>query len=135
VHYVQANAESLPFPDNTFDAVTMAFGLRNVTHKDQALCSMQRVLRPGGRAVILEFSHLSMPLLQRLYDSYSFNLIPWLGKLVASDRESYQYLVESIRRHPDQETLRAMMAEARFDSIDYYNLSGGIVAVHRGYKF
>lgn len=135
VRYVQANAESLPFPDNTFDAVTIAFGLRNVTHKDRALSSMQRVLRPGGCALILEFSHLSMPLLQRLYDAYSFDVLPWLGKLITGDRASYQYLVESIRRHPDQETLKAMMGNAGFDAIDYYNLSGGIVAVHRGYKF
>ncbi len=135
VRFVQANAESLPFPDNTFDAVTIAFGLRNVTHKDQALASMQRVLRPGGCAVILEFSHLSMPLMQRLYDAYSFNVLPWLGKLVTGDRASYQYLVESIRRHPDQEELEAMMENAGFDSTTCYNLSGGIVAVHRGYKF
>jgi demethylmenaquinone methyltransferase/2-methoxy-6-polyprenyl-1,4-benzoquinol methylase len=134
VQYVQANAESLPFPDNTFDVVTIAFGLRNVTHKDQALASMRRVLQPGGRVVILEFSQLVMPLLQRLYDSYSFNVLPWLGKLVVGDAESYRYLLESIRRHPDQETLKRMMESAGFDLIAYYNLSGGIAAVHCGYK-
>lgn len=134
VQYVQANAESLPFPDNTFDVVTIAFGLRNVTHKDQALTSMHRVLQPGGRVVILEFSQLVMPLLQRLYDSYSFNVLPWLGKLVVGDAESYRYLLESIRRHPDQETLKSMLESAGFDLIAYYNLSGGIAAVHCGYK-
>ncbi len=134
VQYVQANAESLPFPDNTFDVVTIAFGLRNVTHKDQSLASMHRVLQPGGRVVILEFSQLVMPLLQRLYDSYSFNVLPWLGKLVVGDAESYRYLLESIRRHPDQETLKSMMESAGFDLIAYYNLSGGIAAVHCGYK-
>jgi demethylmenaquinone methyltransferase / 2-methoxy-6-polyprenyl-1,4-benzoquinol methylase len=134
VQYVQANAESLPFPDNTFDVVTIAFGLRNVTHKDQALASMRRVLQPGGRVVILEFSQLVMPLLQRLYDSYSFNVLPWLGKLVVGDAESYRYLLESIRRHPDQKTLKRMMESAGFDLITYYNLSGGIAAVHCGYK-
>ena len=134
VQYVQADAESLPFPDNTFDVVTIAFGLRNVTHKDQALASMHRVLQPGGRVVILEFSQLVMPLLQRLYDSYSFNVLPWLGKLVVGDAESYRYLLESIRRHPDQETLKSMMESAGFDLIAYYNLSGGIAAVHCGYK-
>jgi demethylmenaquinone methyltransferase / 2-methoxy-6-polyprenyl-1,4-benzoquinol methylase len=134
VQYVQANAESLPFPDNTFDVVTIAFGLRNVTHKDQALTSMHRVLQPGGRVVILEFSQLVMPLLQRLYDSYSFNVLPWLGKLVVGDAESYRYLLESIRRHPDQKTLKSMMESAGFDLIAYYNLSGGIAAVHCGYK-
>jgi demethylmenaquinone methyltransferase/2-methoxy-6-polyprenyl-1,4-benzoquinol methylase len=134
VQYVQANAESLPFPDNTFDVVTIAFGLRNVTHKDQALASMHRVLQPGGRVVILEFSQLVMPLLQRLYDSYSFNVLPWLGKLVVGDAESYRYLLESIRRHPGQETLKSMMESAGFDLIAYYNLSGGIAAVHCGYK-
>jgi demethylmenaquinone methyltransferase/2-methoxy-6-polyprenyl-1,4-benzoquinol methylase len=134
VQYVQANAESLPFPDNTFDVVTIAFGLRNVTHKDQALASMRRVLQPGGRVVILEFSQLVMPLLQRLYDSYSFTVLPWLGKLVVGDAESYRYLLESIRRHPDQETLKSLMESAGFDLIAYYNLSGGIAAVHCGYK-
>jgi demethylmenaquinone methyltransferase/2-methoxy-6-polyprenyl-1,4-benzoquinol methylase len=134
VQYVQANAESLPFPDNTFDVVTIAFGLRNVTHKDQALTSMHRVLQPGGKVVILEFSQLVMPLLQRLYDSYSFNVLPWLGKLVVGDAESYRYLLESIRRHPDQKTLKSMMESAGFDLIAYYNLSGGIAAVHCGYK-
>jgi demethylmenaquinone methyltransferase/2-methoxy-6-polyprenyl-1,4-benzoquinol methylase len=134
VQYVQADAESLPFPDNTFNVVTIAFGLRNVTHKDQALASMYRVLQPGGRVVILEFSQLVMPLLQRLYDSYSFTVLPWLGKLVVGDAESYRYLLESIRRHPDQETLKSMMESAGFDLITYYNLSGGIAAVHCGYK-
>lgn len=135
VGYVQGNAECLPFPDSSFDVVTMAFGLRNVTHKDQALGSMYRVSRPGGRVVILEFSHVVLPLLQRLYDLYSFNVVPLLGQLVAGDRDSYQYLVQSIRRHPDQETLKTMMENAGFALTDYHNLSAGIVAVHRGFKF
>lgn len=135
VEYVQGNAERLPFPDRSFDVVTMAFGLRNVTHKDQALGSMYRVSRPGGRVVILEFSRVVLPLLQRLYDLYSFNVVPLLGQLVAGDRDSYQYLVQSIRRHPDQETLKTMMENAGFALTDYHNLSAGIVAVHRGFKF
>jgi demethylmenaquinone methyltransferase/2-methoxy-6-polyprenyl-1,4-benzoquinol methylase len=133
--YVQADAEQLPFPDNVFDCITMAFGLRNVTHKDRALVAMQRVLKPGGCAVILEFSHPTAPGLKPAYDLYSFTVMPLVGKLVAGDADSYRYLAESIRRHPDQETLRKMMARAGFGRCEYFNLSGGIVAVHRGYKF
>ncbi len=134
IRWVRANAEALPFATGALDAVLIAFGLRNLTHKEQALSAMYRVLRAGGRLVILEFSHLVVPLLQRLYDLYSFNLIPLLGQLVAGDRASYRYLVESIRLHPDQETLQAMMERAGFELTSYYNLSAGVVAVHRGYK-
>jgi demethylmenaquinone methyltransferase/2-methoxy-6-polyprenyl-1,4-benzoquinol methylase len=133
--YVQADAEQLPFPDNAFDCITIAFGLRNVTHKDRALVAMQRVLKPGGCAVILEFSHPTAPGLKPAYDLYSFTVMPLVGKLVAGDADSYRYLAESIRRHPDQETLRKLMARAGFERCEYFNLSGGIVAVHRGYKF
>ncbi len=133
VRYVQANAECLPFPDDYFDCITIAFGLRNVTDKDAALRSMYRVLKPGGQAMILEFSkpHKS---LSPLYDLYSFKLLPVMGKLVANDAASYQYLAESIRMHPDQETLKHMMEAAGFSQCDYHNLTGGIVALHRGYK-
>ncbi len=134
VAYAFADAEALPFAEGSFDLLMIAFGLRNVTDKPRALRSMYRVLRYGGRLVILEFSHAVMPLLERLYDLYSFNIIPLLGQLVAGDRASYQYLVESIRRHPDQETLKTMMEKAGFEMADYHNLSGGIAAVHRGYK-
>jgi demethylmenaquinone methyltransferase / 2-methoxy-6-polyprenyl-1,4-benzoquinol methylase len=134
VVYAQANAECLPFADNSFDAVTIAFGLRNVTDKDRALRSMYRVLRPGGRLVVLEFSHVVLPFLSRLYDLYSFNVVPPLGAWITGDRGSYQYLVESIRRHPNQETLKGMLEAAGFELTDVHNLSGGIVAVHRGYK-
>ncbi|MGH8471982.1 MAG: class I SAM-dependent methyltransferase, partial [Gammaproteobacteria bacterium] len=129
-----ANAEQLPFPEDSFDAILMAFGLRNVTSKERALVSMHRVLRYGGRVVILEFSRLKVPLLQSVYDLYSFKMIPMLGQLIAGDKASYRYLVESIRMHPDQETLKAMMNASGFELTSYYNLSGGIVAVHRGYK-
>ncbi len=132
--FVQANAESLPFPDNYFDCITIAFGLRNVTHKDQALASMYRVLKPGGKALILEFSKPVIPGLQPIYDLYSFKIIPHLGRLIANDSESYQYLAESIRMHPDQKTLKQMMENAGFWQCDYFNLSGGVVALHRGYK-
>jgi len=134
VHYVQADAERLPFPDNSFSCITIGFGLRNVTRIGHALQSMQRVLRPGGRLLVLEFSHPVVPGLDRLYDLYSFNVLPRLGKWVAGDEESYRYLVESIRRHPDQETLKGMMVEAGFASVRYHNLSGGIVALHKAYK-
>jgi demethylmenaquinone methyltransferase/2-methoxy-6-polyprenyl-1,4-benzoquinol methylase len=135
VRYVQGNAEALPFPDNSFDIITIAFGLRNVTRKERALESMFRVLKPGGRVFIIEFSRLILPLLQGPYDFYSFHLLPWLGERVTGDRASYQYLVESIRKHPDQETLKRMMAGAGFERVDYLNLCAGVVAIHRGYKF
>ncbi|RJQ49128.1 MAG: bifunctional demethylmenaquinone methyltransferase/2-methoxy-6-polyprenyl-1,4-benzoquinol methylase UbiE [Gammaproteobacteria bacterium] len=133
--YVQADAEHLPFPDDYFDCVTIAFGLRNVTRKDKALAAMHRVLKPGGRALILEFSRTRVPVLQSLYDWYSFSILPRFGKWIAKDEASYRYLAESIRMHPDQETLKTMMMAAGFERCDYLNLSGGIVALHRGYKF
>lgn len=135
IEYLQADAERLPFPDDYFDCVTMAFGLRNVTHKERALAAIYRVLKPGGRALILEFSKPTVPGLQPLYDLYSFKVIPLLGKLIADDADSYRYLAESIRMHPDQPTLKLMMRDAGFERCDYHNLSGGIVALHRGYKF
>jgi len=134
IEYLLINAERIPFPDNHFDCITIAFGLRNVTHKEQALAEMFRVLRPGGRALVLEFSHPQGELLKRAYDLYSFNLLPRIGRVVAKDEGSYRYLAESIRMHPDQETLRAMMEQVGFERCDYHNLSGGIVAVHRGFK-
>jgi len=135
VEIVQANAEYLPFPDNSFDRIIIGFGLRNVTHKEQALASMYRVLKPGGQLLILEFSKPTLPGLGKIYDSYSFNILPVLGKVVAKDEASYRYLAESIRKHPDQETLKQMMADAGFERSHYFNLSGGIVALHKGYKF
>ncbi|WP_405054391.1 bifunctional demethylmenaquinone methyltransferase/2-methoxy-6-polyprenyl-1,4-benzoquinol methylase UbiE [Thalassotalea fonticola] len=135
VDYVQANAEALPFDDNSFDIVTIAFGLRNVTDKDKALRSIYRVLKPGGRLLVLEFSKPEHDLLNKAYDFYSFNILPKMGELVAKDGESYQYLAESIRMHPDQETLKSMMDEAGFEQTTYHNLTGGIVALHKGYKF
>lgn len=135
LRFVQADAENLPFPDNHFDCITMAFGLRNVTDKDAALRSMYRVLKPGGRLLVLEFSKPTLPGLAPLYDAYSFKLLPLMGKLVANDAESYRYLAESIRMHPDQDSLRAMMEAAGFEDCTYHNLSGGIVALHRGYKY
>jgi demethylmenaquinone methyltransferase/2-methoxy-6-polyprenyl-1,4-benzoquinol methylase len=133
VQYVQANAECLPFPDNHFDCITIAFGLRNVTDKDKALRSMNRVLKPGGKLMVLEFSRPNK-MLSPVYDLYSFKLLPLMGKLVANDAESYQYLAESIRMHPDQETLKGMMEAAGFIQCEFFNLTGGIVALHRGYK-
>lgn len=130
---MQCNAEQLPFADNTFDCVVVAFGLRNMTHKDVALKEMQRVLKVGGRLLVLEFSKVWQPL-EKLYDVYSFKLLPLMGKLIAKDAESYQYLAESIRMHPDQETLKQMMLDAGFNRVDYYNLSAGVVALHKGYK-
>ena len=133
VEYVQANAECLPFPDNYFNAITIAFGLRNVTDKDKALRSMYRVLKPGSPLLVLEFSKPDK-MLSPIYDAYSFKLLPLMGKLIANDAESYQYLAESIRMHPDQETLKDMMQAAGFERCEYFNLTGGIVALHRGYK-
>ena len=134
VSFAQVNAEQLPFPDNSFDLVTIAFGLRNITDKQGALCAMQRVLRPGGRLLVLEFSRPAAAL-KPAYDFYSFSILPRLGRLVARDADSYRYLAESIRMHPDQQTLQGMLEQAGFEQCDYHNLSGGIVAIHRGYKF
>jgi demethylmenaquinone methyltransferase/2-methoxy-6-polyprenyl-1,4-benzoquinol methylase len=134
IEYVQANAQYLPFEDNTFDVITIAFGLRNVTDKDEALRSMFRVLKPGGRLLVLEFSQTNNPLLKKAYDLYSFTALPLMGKLVTNDSESYKYLAESIRMHPDQETLKGMMEEAGFNRVSYHNMTGGMVALHRGIK-
>ncbi len=135
VRYSLANAERLPFPDSSFDCVTIGFGLRNVTDKAAALRSMTRVLKPGGQLLILEFSQPVLPGLKPIYDAYSFSILPWLGKVVAKDEASYRYLAESIRRFPKQDTLLEMMREAGLDDCRYHNLSGGIVAVHRGWRF
>ena len=134
VDYVLANAESLPFRDHSFDCICIAFGLRNVTDKQRALRSMHDKLRYGSSLLILEFSTVVLPLLGKLYDQYSFRLIPHLGSLVTGDKDSYEYLVESIRRHPDQHTLKLMLEKAGFSRVNVYNLSGGIVAIHRGCK-
>ncbi len=134
VDYVLADAERLPFADDHFDCVTMAFGLRNVTRKERALEAIHRVLRPGGKVLVLEFSQVRGPLLRRLYDGYSFSVLPRLGRLVAQADQSYRYLAESIRMHPDQEGLKTMMEAAGFGRCDYHNLSAGVVAVHRGFK-
>ncbi len=135
IDYVQANAEALPFADNSFDIISIGFGLRNVTDKDAALRSMYRVLKPGGRLLVLEFSKPEYEWLSKVYDLYSFKLLPAIGGLVANDKESYQYLAESIRMHPDQDTLKQMMEAAGFEHVSYHNLTGGIVALHKGYKF
>jgi demethylmenaquinone methyltransferase/2-methoxy-6-polyprenyl-1,4-benzoquinol methylase len=132
--YVQADAERLPFADGSFDCVTIGFGLRNVTDKAAALASMRRVLKPAGQLLVLEFSKPVIPALSRLYDAYSFNVLPWLGRVVAGDAESYRYLAESIRRHPDQQTLLEMMRAAGLEGCRYHNLMGGVVALHRGYR-
>jgi len=134
IEYAQANAEALPFPDNYFDCITIAFGLRNVTNKEKALESMLRVLKPGGKLLVLEFSKPTNEPLSKVYDLYSFKALPFMGKLVANDPDSYRYLAESIRMHPDQQTLKQMMEDAGFDRVDFFNLTGGIVALHRGYK-
>jgi demethylmenaquinone methyltransferase/2-methoxy-6-polyprenyl-1,4-benzoquinol methylase len=135
IGYAQINAESLPVADDTFDLVTIAFGLRNVTDKPKALQAMYRALKPGGRALVLEFSKPTSKPLERLYDVYSFHILPRMGDLVANDADSYRYLAESIRMHPDQETLKGMMEQAGFERCDVRNLTGGIVAIHRGFKF
>ncbi len=132
---VQADAEDLPFESNYFDCVTIAFGLRNVTDKAKALRSMYRVLKPGGKLLILEFSKPTVPLLSKVYDAYSFNIIPKMGEWITKDRASYQYLVESIRKHPDQETLKNMLKDAGFADVEYFNLNAGIVALHKGWKY
>lgn len=134
VHYARCDAERLPFPDRSFDRVLIGFGLRNVTDQDRALAETYRVLRPAGMALVLEFSHLTVPALERAYDLYSFSVLPGLGRIVAGDAASYRYLAESIRRHPDQEALLAAMRAAGFERCGYHDLAGGIVAVHKGYR-
>lgn len=134
VPVLQCDAEKLPFADNYFDCVVVAFGLRNMTHKELALREMQRVLKPGGKLLVLEFSRIWKPL-EQVYDAYSFKLLPWMGKMLAKDEASYRYLAESIRKHPDQETLKCMMLDAGFDKVDYQNLSAGVVALHKGWKY
>ncbi|MEM9601575.1 MAG: bifunctional demethylmenaquinone methyltransferase/2-methoxy-6-polyprenyl-1,4-benzoquinol methylase UbiE [Pseudomonadota bacterium] len=130
----QADAEALPFDDDSFDCITIGFGLRNVTDKDRALASMHRVLKPGGRLLVLEFSKPTVPAFAALYDRYSFTVLPAMGKAVVGDADSYRYLAESIRMHPDQETLAAMMRGAGFERVDYHNLTAGVVALHKGIK-
>lgn len=134
VQFLQTDAQFLPFADNSFDCITIAFGLRNVTDKDKALASMLRVLKPGGKLLVLEFSKPQSRLLGKLYDTYSFNVLPRMGQFVAGDADSYRYLAESIRMHPDQETLKSMMESAGFANCEYINLTGGVVALHKGIK-
>ena len=134
IEVVQADAQALPFEDNSVDCITIAFGLRNVTDKDMALRSMLRVLRPGGRLLVLEFSKPTSPLLGKAYDQYSFQILPAMGRLITQDAESYRYLAESIRKHPDQDTLLGMMEDAGFAECRYHNMTGGIVALHQGFK-
>ncbi|MBT5888778.1 MAG: class I SAM-dependent methyltransferase, partial [Halieaceae bacterium] len=134
VQVVQADAQHLPFDDNSIDCITIAFGLRNVTDKAMAMRSMLRVLRPGGRLLVLEFSKPTSALLGKLYDQYSFQILPAMGRLIAQDAESYRYLAESIRQHPDQETLLEMMETAGFVNCRYHNMTGGVVALHQGFK-
>ena len=131
---LKVDAETLPFPDNHFDCITIGFGLRNVTEKQNALRSMYHCLKPGGRLLILEFSKPVVPGLDKIYDLYSFSLLPKMGKIIADDEESYRYLAESIRMHPNQETLLAMMQEAGFEKCRFHNLAGGVVALHVGYR-
>jgi demethylmenaquinone methyltransferase/2-methoxy-6-polyprenyl-1,4-benzoquinol methylase len=131
---VQCDAERLPFPDRHFDCVTVGFGLRNMTHKDRAIAEMRRVLRHGGRLVVLEFSRVWKPLTP-IYDRYSFHVLPWLGRTVAGDADSYRYLAESIRMHPGQEELKTMMEQSGLEDVEYWNLSAGVVAVHRGVNY
>lgn len=135
IRYVQANAENLPFPEGSFDCITIAFGLRNVTDKQKALASMYQVLKPGGRLLVLEFSRPVVPGLKQVYDAYSFKILPLMGRMLANDEASYRYLAESIRMHPDQESLKDMMGKAGFEDCEYFNLSGGIVALHRGFRY
>ena len=135
VDFCLVNAEQLPFENNSFDCISISFGLRNVTHKDVALKSMARCLKPGGRLIVLEFSQPTNETFRKVYDAYSFNVIPKLGELIANDHDSYQYLVESIRQHPPQEELKQMMLDAGFDRVRYHNLTGGVVALHIGYKY
>ncbi|MGL4475725.1 MAG: bifunctional demethylmenaquinone methyltransferase/2-methoxy-6-polyprenyl-1,4-benzoquinol methylase UbiE [Shewanella sp.] len=135
VSYVQANAEALPFPDNHFDIITIAFGLRNVTDKDAALRSMLRVLKPGGKLLVLEFSTPQHEIMRKVYDVYSFKVLPKMGDFITKDAGSYEYLAESIRMHPDQETLKAMMQNAGFEQVEYTNMTDGVVALHKGFKF
>ena len=131
---LQCDAERLPFPSDYFDCVSAAFGLRNMTHKDAALAEMHRLLRPGGCVLVLEFSRVWRPL-SGLYDWYSFNVLPWLGRVVARDEASYRYLAESIRVHPSQEELQSLMEQAGLENVEHFNLSAGIVALHRGWKY
>ncbi|WED42810.1 bifunctional demethylmenaquinone methyltransferase/2-methoxy-6-polyprenyl-1,4-benzoquinol methylase UbiE [Legionella cardiaca] len=135
INFVQANAQTLPFANNSFHCITIGFGLRNVTDKDEALRSMYRVCKPGGKIMVLEFSSPTLPGLKPIYDWYSFNILPKLGQLLAQDAASYQYLAESIRMHPPQEALKAMIEKAGFEDCHYHNLSGGIVALHVAYKY
>lgn len=135
ISFLRADAQDLPFADNQFDLITIAFGLRNVTDKAKALASMYRVLKPGGKVIILEFSHPRIALINKAYDFYSFNIIPKLGGLIANDKSSYQYLVESIRMHPNQEALKQMLVDSDFEDVTYQNFHSGIVALHKGYKY
>lgn len=135
IEFVQADAEKLPFPNNHFDCISIAFGLRNVTHQAAALQAMFRVLKPGGKLIVLEFSRPALPALSKVYDFYSFTILPLMGRVIANDEASYRYLAESIRKHPDQETLKGMMQTAGFERVAYHNLTGGIVALHKGFKF
>ena len=134
LEFVQADAQALPFPDDSFDCITIAFGLRNVTDKDRALGDMLRVLKPGGRLLVLEFSKPRNALLSKAYDAYSFSVLPVMGRLIAGDSDSYRYLAESIRVHPDQETLKGMMEDIGFTRVEYHDMTGGVVALHRGVK-